>query len=178
MLMRPPTVKNDENGKAVTDKDTLEKLYTDTYKSRLTPNPISSDLQDLMSLKSYLFDINFELAKEDESKDWTLTDLEAALKTLKNHKARDTHGHTYELFKNGGKALKESLLRLFNRTKNSKTYPSIFSFSTITSIWKRKGSQRDLENNHRYIFFTVYQFFDLTPYSGVRQLTPTISVNL
>ena len=79
----PPTAKNDENGKAVTDKDTLEKLYTDTYKSRLTPNPISSDLQDLMSLKSYLFDINFELAKEDESKDWTLTDLEAALKTLK-----------------------------------------------------------------------------------------------
>ena len=31
---------------------------------------------------------------------------------------------------------------------------------------------------HRYIFFTVYQFLNRTPYSGVRQLTPTISVNL
>ena len=145
--LEPPTAKNDPNGTLVTDKDTLEQLYNETYKSRLTPNTFNSDLNDLMSLKSYMFDMNFELAKKERSSDWTLKDLETALKSLKSHKARDIHGHTYELFKFGGKALKESLLNLFNRTKNMETYPSIFRFSTITSIWKKKGSQRDLEND-------------------------------
>ena len=47
----------------------------------------------------------------------------------------------------GGKDLKESLLTLLNLIKRSQIYPSIFQKSTITSIWKGKGSKRDLEND-------------------------------
>ena len=83
--------------------------------------------------------------------DWTLQHLETALKSMKNNKARDMHGHTYELFKYGGRDLKLSLLELFNQVKRTQTYPSIFQSSTITSIWKKKGNKTDL-NNDRGIF--------------------------
>ena len=78
------------------------------------------------------------LAKTDVSEDWTIEQLELALKSMKNNKARDIHGHTYELFKYGGKDLKLSLLALFNQVKRSQTYPSIFQSSTITSICHKR----------------------------------------
>ena len=36
---------------------------------------------------------------------------------------------------------------MFNRIKKSQIYPSIFQPSTITSIWKRKGEQSNLDND-------------------------------
>ena len=40
---------------------------------------------------------------------------------------------------------------MFNRVRRSQTYPSIFFPSTITSIWKKKGEQSNI-NNDRGIF--------------------------
>ena len=138
--------KNDAHGNLVTDRTTLETLYKDTYADRLTPNQISPNLEDLKSLKAYLFQSNYDLAQTETSTEWSITDLEKALKSLKNNKARDIHGHTYEIFKFGGHDLKISLLKLFNLVKKTQTYPTIFHSSTITSIWKKKGSKRDLDN--------------------------------
>ena len=74
------------------------------YKSRRTPNPTSEEVEDFRPLKSELHSINTKIAKQSVTEDWTVTDLEAALKTCKNNKARDIYGHTYELFKFGGKS--------------------------------------------------------------------------
>ena len=145
--VEPPTAKIDAHGSLITDKVMLENLYLETYVSRLKPNSVTPDFEELMTLKSTLFEMNYQLAQCHTTEDWTLKDLEQALRSLKNNKARDIHGHTYELFKFCGKDLKESLLKLFNMIKRSQKYPSILSFSSITSIWKRKGSQRDLEND-------------------------------
>ena len=142
----PPTAKHDLQGNLISDRTTLEQLYKDTYAARLTPNQISPDLEDLKSLKAYLFQSNFELAQTVSSNEWSLTDLEKALKSLKKHKARDIHGHTYEIFMFSGQDLKLSLLKMYNLMKKRQTYPSIFHSSTITSIWKKKGSKRDLDN--------------------------------
>ena len=51
------------------------------------------------TLKEYLFLINKKLAKNETTKDWNLDDLEKVLKNLKNNKARDAHGHVYEIYK-------------------------------------------------------------------------------
>ena len=94
-----------------------------TYKSRLTPNPVTEDYREHSTLKSYLLNLETVLAKTEVSRDWTLKELEVALQSLKNNKARDAYGHTYELFKYGGKDLKLSLLKLFNRVKRSQLCP-------------------------------------------------------
>ena len=108
----PPTAKHDLQGNLVSDRTTLEQFYKDTYAARLTPNQISPDLEDLKSLKAYLFQSNFELAQTVSSNEWSLTDLEKALKSFKKHKARNIHGHTYEIFMFSGQDLKLSLLKM------------------------------------------------------------------
>ena len=46
-----------------------------------------------------LFEMRIENAKFEVTEDWTIDDLEKVLKSLKNNKARDAHGHVYELYK-------------------------------------------------------------------------------
>ena len=150
----PPAAKKDNLGELVTDQEALETLYLETYKSRLQPNPVSKDMAELKYLKEYLYDMQINLAKGRTTNDWTIDDLNKALKTLKNNKARDEHGHVYELFKYGGTALKNSLLKLYNLVKRKQIYPTIFQKSNISSFWKKKGDKSDLDND-RGVFNVV-----------------------
>ena len=101
----PPAAKKDRFGNLVTDKKGLEDLYLETYKDRLQPNKIADGLDELNSLKEYLFELRKKYASQVISEDWSLADLDKVLKSLKNGKARDPHGHIYELFKYAGKDL-------------------------------------------------------------------------
>ena len=83
-----------------------------------------------------------------------MSDLEKVLKMLTNGKARDAHGHIYELFKYGGRHLKLSLLRKCNLTKSLQVYPDIFQPSNISSLYKQRGRKDDL-NNDRGVFNVV-----------------------
>ena len=80
--------------------------------------------------------------------------MDKVLKSLKSNKARDAHGHVYELFKYGGRYLKLSLLRMCNLTKRMQLYPDIFQPSNISSIYKLKGRKDDLSND-RGVFNVV-----------------------
>ena len=150
----PPMAKKDAKGTLITEKSSLEQLYLDTYVERLKPNKMASGLENLERLKEYLFQLRYNLCKTRKSKEWTSKELEKALKSLKNNKARDAHGHVYEIFKFGGKDLKKSLLKMLNRIKEKQIYPDIFKPSNITSLYKKKGEKSDL-NNDRGIFNVV-----------------------
>ena len=143
--IEPPAAKKDEHGNLVTDREALGDLYLQTYKQRLQPNPISEKYGELKTLKEYLFEIEMKLSKSRISKFWSIKDLNKALKSFKNNKARDEHGHIYELFKYGGTSLKLSHLKLFNLVKQQQIYPSIFQQSNISSFWKKKGEKSDLK---------------------------------
>ena len=105
-------------------------------------------------MKDLLFDMRMEDSKHEVTEDWTMDDLEKVLKSLKSNKARDAHGHVYELFKRGGQDLKISLLKLFNLVKQKQIYPDILTPSNISSFHKNKGSKDDL-NNDRGVFNVV-----------------------
>ena len=60
----------------------LEKLYLDTYVKRLKPNKMEPHLQNLEELKEYLFQLRLQLAKGVKTPDWTLEDLDKALKSF------------------------------------------------------------------------------------------------
>ena len=150
----PPMAKKDRHGNLVTEKSLLEKLYLDTYIERLKPNKIETNLKNLEKLKEFLFEIRYENCKTERSNDWSKNDLDKTLKTLKNKKARDAHGHIYEIFKYGGADLKKSILHMFNRIKDCKEYPDILKLSNITSLYKKKGERSSFDND-RGIFNTV-----------------------
>ena len=76
-----------------------------------------------------------------------MSDLELALKGLKNNKARDHSGFINEIFKPGviGLDLKKSLLTMFNNLKKENHIPTFMKYANITTVPK-KGSLLDLEN--------------------------------
>ena len=62
---------------------------------------MAEKLENLNTLKNYLGELRYQAAKNAPTIEWTKDDLEKVLKTLKNNKARDAHGHSFELFKYG-----------------------------------------------------------------------------
>ena len=121
----PPAAKKDKYGNLISDKEGLEALYINTYRERLKPSTILEGLEDLKDLKEYLFKLRFKYASKIISNPWQMNDLEKVLKSLKNGKSRDPHGHIYEIYKYAGKNLKISLLRFVNLVKSNQTYPQI-----------------------------------------------------
>ena len=72
-------------------------------------------------LQEELYQCRLKFAKMNKSPPWTMKDLEVALKKLKTRKCRDPEGLIRYVFKEGviGDNLKESLLILFNKIKES-----------------------------------------------------------
>ena len=77
---------------------------------------------------------------EKKSAPWTMDNLEKVLKSLKLKQSQDMRGHTNDLFhlKNIGNNLKESMLMIFNRIKDTSKIPSMWNQAYIKSIPKKK----------------------------------------
>ena len=145
----PPTAKQDKNGALITSPNLLKKLYLDTYSDRLKNRDIKTELQDLYFLKSELWESRLEELRETKSRKWTVEDLEIVLKKLKKNKSRDPHGLINEIFKPGiiGNDLKLGMVDLFNEIKTTLHIPKMLQYANITTIWKKKGSRQNLEND-------------------------------
>ena len=149
----PPMAKKDKFGSLITAPNLLRQLYLDTYTDRLRNREIRPELSELYNLKCELWNLRFEALKSNQSRQWTVKDLDKVLKKLKNNKTRDPHGLINEIFKPGviGKDLKFAMIDLFNGVKSEFCLPTFLQFANITTIYKKKGSRQDL-NNDRGIF--------------------------
>ena len=83
----------------------------------------------------------------NRSQEWSIGELEKALKCLKKKKSRDHQGLINEIFRPEviGEDLKKSLLMMFNRIKKEQKIPYFFNIANITTISKR-GSKLELMN--------------------------------
>ena len=97
-----------------------------------------------------------ELRKKT-TKPWDITDLRKALKKLKNNKTADPNGMINELFKEGciGEDLEKALLDFFNGIKETFIIPDFMIKENICTIYKNKGSRRDLENDRGIFILTA-----------------------
>ena len=116
------------------------------------------DLQDLFSLKNSLWELRLKQCKENVSEAWSMKNLDAVLKSLKNNQSRDPLGMINELFKPGviGQDLKKAILALMNGMKKFLEIPSFMQLSNITTIYKMKGSRLKLENDCGIFILTKY----------------------
>ena len=134
--------------------ESIMEYFLDTYIDRLAPNQTEEGYEEIRAYQDKLFDLRLQLSKNSKGMDWTFNDLEKVLQSLKNNKARDSHGHIYELYKYGGHDLKYSMLRTFNMIKRKQIYPQIFQSANISLFYKNKGDNADL-NNDRGVFNVV-----------------------
>ena len=152
-----PIAKKDKKGNLVTNHQDLKKLYLKTYKQRMRNRPIKENLSELKYFKENLFNIRLKLAEQQKSEPWTINQLEVALKALKKNKSRDPNGWINELFKDGiaGSKVKLSLLHIFNKIKEENHIPEFIRLADVSTIYKGKGSKKELENERGIFVVTI-----------------------
>ena len=91
--------------------------------------------------------------------DWTVNELQNAIKLLKNNKSRDPSGLLNELFKSPviGKDLESAILKLVNGMKSRSYIPDPVKMSNITTIYKLSGSRHELENDRGIFSLSVFR---------------------
>ena len=138
--------------KIVSRPNEIKQLLAKEYRERLRLRAIRPDMGAILERKKEIFNMKMKLSEEKKSPDWTMNDLNEALRNLKNEKARDYEDFANEIFKEEiiGLNLKESLLILFNKLKQEKFIPKFMNFANITTVPK-KGSSLEL-TNERGIF--------------------------
>ena len=114
---------------------------------------MKTELADLFLLKTELWNLRLEELKARTTKMWTVENLDKVLKGLKNNKTRDPLGLINEIFKTGvlGDDLKLAILELLNSIKLEQKLPKFMQLANITTIYKKKCSRQDM-NNDRGIF--------------------------
>ena len=125
----------------------IRKLLATEYKDRLRSRPVRPGLENMKKRKRLIFKMKMKLAERKSSPDWTMADLERALKNLKNGKSRDFEGYINEIFKMDviGSDLKKSLLLMLNKLKKKKMIPVFLNFTNVTTVHK-KGSRIEPKN--------------------------------
>ena len=155
----PPTAMLDNDGNLVTDEKMIEELALETYKKRLENRTIQPNLNHLKQEKEELCKVRLEVAKENKTPPWTMTQLEKVLHNLKLNKSRDPLGYVNELFKPevAGEDLKLAVLKMMNRIKEEQTFPEALEICNITSIWKSKGCRNEYDNYRGIFRLTIFR---------------------
>ena len=115
----PPMGKRNEDGLLITAPNLLKELYLQTYQKRLRHREMKDSLYDIYFLKEELWSTRMEILRSKKSSPWNMSELKAALKSLKCNKTADPNGMINELFKSdcAGSDLLESLLLLFMESR-------------------------------------------------------------
>ena len=142
-----PTAKKNHKGKLISNPGAIKLLLAREYKDRLRRRPVRSDFADMRKRREEIIKLKLFLAGRKKSRDWTMDDIEEALKNLKNNKSADYEGYVNELFKleTIGQNLKQSLLIMFNKIKEKQLIPEFMNICNITTVPK-KGPKTELKN--------------------------------
>ena len=154
-----PVGKKDIKGNIITNHEGLKQLYLQTYVHRLRNRPIKTGFEQLKKMKTELFELRLKSSYQNKSLPWTMNNLDKALKSLKNGKARDPNGLVNEIFKEGvaGKDFKLSLLKLFNKMKKESFLPEFIKMADVVTIYKGKGEKNNLQNDRGIFLVTVFR---------------------
>ena len=111
-----------------------------------------------------------ETAQNRKSADYSTEQIKTVCKSLKNRKARDESGFTYELFKpsNAGADFYQSLTLMSQKIKSGLIIHDFLQLMSITSIYKNKGLKCELMNE-RGVFGVskIRSILDRVTYSEV-----------
>ena len=132
----PPMAKYDEKGNLISAQEALKKLYLDHYIKRLAHRDIRAEYRENYNKKVALWKLRSGRLKVKVTPDWTVKELQNAIKLLKNNKSRDPSGLLNELFKKPvmGKDLERAILKLVNGMKSKHYIPDPVKMSNITKI--------------------------------------------
>ena len=87
-----------------------------------------------------------------------MNQLEKVLRSLKPGRCRDPQGYVYEIFRSGGKDLKDSLLNMCNLTKQELEIPEVMQNVNIAMIPKQgKHTSTDISNQRGIFILSIFR---------------------
>jgi hypothetical protein len=109
--------------------------------------------------KVELWEMRFNYLQTRITCDWSEEDLILTLNSFKSNKSRDPGGLINEIFKPAviGSDLKFVLLKLLNGIKKEFYFPEEIMKCNITSIYKRKGSRMNMENDRGIFGLSLFK---------------------
>ena len=143
----------DQLGKEVYGKEEIIEAYRDEFDQRLSSVEIKPSLQNYKRRTEDVFQEIMKTVSSNRQPDFTSTELANVLKHLKEGKSSGPDQRPAEIYIHGGKSFHTLLLIVINRLKNSQMTPRQWEMMTITTLYKGKGSKKDLVNQ-RGIFLT------------------------
>ena len=149
----PPAAMFDSDGTLLTSNCDIQARALEVYTDRLKGNKIEKRLEDYEKEINELCKSRLKLCKLNKAKAWTMEDLDMAIKDLDRGKSRDALGYANEIIKDevAGTDLKLATLRFMNHIRKEQKFPDCLQACNITSLYKNKGSRKDLMN-YRGVF--------------------------
>ena len=142
-----------ENGVEVDGENAVREAYKEEFEKRL------GNRAPAQGWESFVEETNTAVrtwlrGKSGSVRPFTLKELRKVVARLKNNKCPGVDGFPAELFKCAGDGVLKSLLTIFNEVKRSKDVPEQWNAVRITTIYKQKGSKKQLKS-YRGIFLTT-----------------------
>ena len=157
-----PLALKDKNGNLITGHKQLKQYALESIVKRLRKRPIHPNLKDLQKQKTKLAKIRLRITSRRKTPNWSLSQMEKAIKQMKNNKCRDPAGLISEILKPGvaGDDFKLSLLSLINKTKELLEIPQMMKTVNIALIPKPGNKNLQDIDNHRGVFL-IHKFRSL-----------------
>ena len=146
-----PTAMVDSSGRIVTSVEEIKSVHVTHFEKFLENRPIKSGLEEQHKLREKFCFKRINNAKLNKTTDWDIEDVKFVITNLKKKKSCDPLVHSNELFQMPGSDFTCAVLKGMNRIKDQQTFPQCIQKYNITSIYKNKGSRKDL-NCYRGIF--------------------------
>ena len=142
----------DGMGNEITDPENIRNQFQTEFLYRLRQREPKEHIKYHETLQNDLCMLRIENCRKVESNDFSESELESVIRSLKNGKSRDTVGFIREIFKQGGRFLLLSVLEMMNCIKRLKVFPMDWKKMSIQTILKKQNGSMKTLNNYRGIF--------------------------
>ena len=139
-------------GNELTDPENIRNQFQTEVPYRLRQREPKEYIKCQETLQNDLCMLRIENRREVESNDFSESELESVICSLKNGKSRNTVGFIREIFTQGGRFLLLSVLEMMNCIKRHKVFPMDWKKMSLHTILKKQNGSMKTLNNCRGIF--------------------------
>ena len=153
-----PVAKKSHSGRLVSSPKELKILLLKEYQLRLRPRPTHPSMKLLKVVRKKVLNLKMKAAIKKKSPPFSMTELDIVLGDIKSGKARDPEGLARDIFKSSviGSDLRQSMLMMCNKIKESGTVPDFMRNSVIATIPKKgRLSKTDLSSERGIFLVSV-----------------------
>ena len=135
----------------ITDQANIRNEYKNEFTHRLRTWKMDDQLKVHENMQNQLCELRLFKSRTRASTDFTVEEVDQAIRELKNDKSVESTGLVREVIKRGGKGLRRSIHMMMNTVKTTHVLPLQWGQMCIQTVKKKKGSLNKLES-YRGIF--------------------------